>query len=73
MHGGAAFAADGVRDAGRREADDAGVDVEMTDGPVESGDYRDMVDVVGEGRSADVLREKGDVGVRWFLRRVYRV
>ena len=44
------------------QADDVGMDVEITDGPAESGDYTDMVDVVGEGRSADVLQEEDDVG-----------
>ena len=44
------------------QADGTGMDVEMIDGPNEFGDRGDIVDAFGEGRSADVLREKGDVG-----------
>ena len=44
------------------QADDIGMDVEMTDGLAESGVCGDMVDVVSKGRSADMLWEKCDVG-----------
>ena len=64
MRDGAAFAAAGtvgVRPNGV-QADDAGGDVEMADGPAKSGNCGDLVGVFGEGRLDDALQGEGAVG-----------
>ena len=44
------------------QADVGGEDAEMPDKPATLDDYGDMVEVVGEGRSAGVMRDEDDVG-----------